>query len=278
MFLQIPDNEVEWRKISEEFSVKWNFYNCIGAMDGKHIVIRPPPNSGSYYFNYKGTFSLVLLAVVDADYNLVYVDVGCNGRISDGGVFRNCSLYTAMERNCLNTPEAEPLPGRSMPVPFAFVADDAFPLKNYIQKPYSMRTLTKEKRIFNYRLSRARRVVENAFGILANRFRIFMQPIHLHPEKVEAIVLACICLHNFLRSRSTARNIYTPPGSFDEEATATGTTTPGEWRQSQTPQGMIRFPQQAHGRGLDSAKSIRDELCSFYCSKDGEVPWQWKIA
>ena len=110
MFLQIPDNEVEWRKISEKFSVKLNFYNCIGAMDGKHIVIRPPPNSGSYYFNYKGTFSLVLLAVVDADYNFVYVDVGCNGRISDGGVFRNCSLYTAMERNCLNTPEAEPLP------------------------------------------------------------------------------------------------------------------------------------------------------------------------
>ena len=101
-------------------------------MHGKHVVIRPPPNSGSYYFNYKGTFSLVLLAVVDADYKFVYIDIGCNGRVSDGGVFRNSSLYAAMERNWLNTPEAEPSPERSMPVPFAFVADDAFPLKNYI--------------------------------------------------------------------------------------------------------------------------------------------------
>ena len=103
-------------------------------MDGKHIAIRPPPNLGSYYFNYKWTFRLVLLAVVDADYKFFYVDVGCNDRISDRGVLRNSSLYTAMERNCLNTPEVEPLPERSMLVPFAFLADDAFPLKSYIQK------------------------------------------------------------------------------------------------------------------------------------------------
>ena len=71
------------------------------------MVIRPPPISGSYYFNYKRMFSLVLLAVVDADCKFVYIDIGCNGRVCDGGVFRNSSLYTAMERDWLNTPKAE---------------------------------------------------------------------------------------------------------------------------------------------------------------------------
>ena len=132
MSLLISGNETKWRKISDEFYVRWNFSICIGAMNGKHIVIRPPRNLRSYYFNYKWPFSLVLLAVVKTDYKFVYV--GCNGRISYGGVCRSSSLYTAMEGNCLNTPESEPLPRRSMSVPFAFVVDDAFPLKNYIQK------------------------------------------------------------------------------------------------------------------------------------------------
>ena len=78
-------------------------------MDRKHIVIRPHTGSGSYYFNYKHTFSIILLAVVDANYKFIYIDVGCNGRISDGGVFKNCSLFNAMENNTLQIPPPEPL-------------------------------------------------------------------------------------------------------------------------------------------------------------------------
>ena len=80
-------------------------------MDGKHILIRPPPNSGSYYFNYKNRFSIVLLALVDADYRFLYVDIGCNGRISDGGVFRNSKFFQALENNALDIPKADFLPG-----------------------------------------------------------------------------------------------------------------------------------------------------------------------
>ncbi len=83
-------------------------------------------------------------------------------------------------------------------------------------------------------LSRARRVVENAFGILTNRFRVFLSPIRLSPEKVETIVLACCTLHNYLRSKNTSRNVYTPPGSFDNENTDTGSVTPGTWRQERS--------------------------------------------
>ena len=85
-------------------------------------------------------------------------------------MFKNCSLYRALEEKCLNIPKEAQLPGTDQTFPFVIVVDDAFPLKDYILKPYSRNDLTPEKRIFNYCLSRARRVVENAFGILANRF------------------------------------------------------------------------------------------------------------
>ena len=80
----------------EALHTHWNFLNCIGEMDGKYVQLQCPFNSGSYHFNYKSSFSIVLLAVVDADYKFLYVDVGCNGRISDDGVFRNSSLSNAL--------------------------------------------------------------------------------------------------------------------------------------------------------------------------------------
>ena len=117
-------------------------------------------------------------------------------RLSDGGVFRECSLSKALEEKSLNIPAPSPLPGRSDLIPYMMVADEAFLLKEYIMKPYSQRNLTREKRFFNYLLSRAtcRRIVESAFGILANRFRAISSPIALDPDKVELIVMACCSL------------------------------------------------------------------------------------
>ena len=161
--VQVPNTEAEWRNIAHGFDTTWNFPHCLGALDGKHVTVRPPVNSGSYYFNYKHTFSVVFMALVDSDYKFIYVDVGCNGRVSDGGVFKNSTLHTAMTDNKLNSPPPEPLPRRSQQAPFVIVADDAFPLSENIMKPYAFRNLTPDQRIFNYRLSRARRIVENAF-------------------------------------------------------------------------------------------------------------------
>ncbi|KAI8432791.1 hypothetical protein MSG28_013744 [Choristoneura fumiferana] len=117
-YAKTPSTEEEWLSIAQEFNEKWNFPNCIGAVDGKHCVIQAPINSGSDFFNYKSTFSVVLMAIVDANYNFIFADIGCQGRISDGGVFRNTSFYQKLQNNELNLPNDQSLPGRPQNMPF----------------------------------------------------------------------------------------------------------------------------------------------------------------
>jgi len=173
----MPSNEDEWKKVAWDYEKIWNFPHCVGAMDGKHVVIESPILSGSKFYNYKGTFSLVLFAVVDASYNFIYVSIGYQGRISDGGVFKSTSFQKLMENCPLNLPDKSVLPGRNKLSPYyVFVADDAFPLSPCILKlkPYSgHQDKGSKNRIFNYCLSRARRVVENVFGIWLQFFECF---------------------------------------------------------------------------------------------------------
>ena len=119
-------------------------------------------------------------------------------------------------------PLPNPFPGRETNVPYDIVADDAFPLSKHIMKPFPFRNQPGTVRVFNYRLSRARRIVENAFGILANVFRVFRKPILIGPDKTEVIVLAACALHNFLFWRT--KNPDAPPGTFDEDDTDTSKT------------------------------------------------------
>lgn len=177
------------------FESKWNFPKCLGAIDGKHIVIQAPQNSGSYYFNYKGQHSIVLMAIADADYKFLVATVGCNGRVSDGGVFKASGVSHFID-TAVETLEKTILPERTVPVPYVFVADDVFPLKPHIMKPYPF-NCQGSMRIYNYRLSRAHRIVENAFGIMSSVFRVLRKPIFLAPERAESIVLAACFLHNY---------------------------------------------------------------------------------
>ena len=134
--------------------------------------------------------------------------------------------------------------------------------------------MTPERRIYNYRLSRARRVVENAFGILSNRFRIFLSPINLIPEKAEAITFACCALHNFLISRNEAREIYIPYGYVDSENPETHVIQLGEWHYGHNSTGLESLKRGTSNFHCKNAKDIRDKLRNYFSSKNGEVPWQ----
>ena len=76
--MKLPDSQQEWREIATVFSKKWNFHNTLGAIDGKHVAIRCPPNAGSTYYNYKQFHSIILMALVDAGYKFIFVDIGAN--------------------------------------------------------------------------------------------------------------------------------------------------------------------------------------------------------
>ncbi|KAK9879480.1 hypothetical protein WA026_023338 [Henosepilachna vigintioctopunctata] len=118
--IQIPTTPEGWLEVAKQFEDVWNFPHCLGSLDGKHVILQAPLNTGSEFFNYKSTFSVVLFALVDANYKFLYVDAGGQGRISDGGIFKNCSLYTKLERNKLNFPEPAALRGRQRKIPFFY--------------------------------------------------------------------------------------------------------------------------------------------------------------
>lgn len=154
-------------------------------MDGKHILIKKPPNSRSFYCNYKGTFSIVLFAIVNANYEFIYVHTGTNGRVSDGGIWNKTGIYKRLKVNKLNISNPIKIPNTDDVVPYIFVGDKAFSLMENLMKPYSYRG-THDEKVVNYRLCRAYRVVENVFGILASRFRVFLLPIAINVERIDA--------------------------------------------------------------------------------------------
>ncbi|GFX47773.1 putative nuclease HARBI1 [Trichonephila clavipes] len=156
-FINVPTTVEEWKKIEKVFLQRWNFPRCCGAIDGKHVLIKRPPGSGSVYYNYKKTYSIIL---------------------------------------------------------YYFV--------------WWMLIIASLTLIENYRTSRARRVSENAFGIIAWRFRVFSKAIELKPDTIDRVILAACSLHNWLRKTSPGH--YMPQNALDREDFNTGEVTPGQWR------------------------------------------------
>ena len=152
------------------------------------------------------TRSIVLPAVVDANYNFVIVDVGAYGRQSDASVFANSVFGKMLENKQFLLPEEKPLPRTLGPqMPFVFFGDEAYSLLEYMMEPFPRKLLPQEKIIFNYRLSQARRIVENAFGILTARFQVFHRSLMVSVENAETIVKGAVVRHNCFREETATR-------------------------------------------------------------------------
>lgn len=274
----MPTTTDGWIKSAKEFDDQWNYPNCLAAMDGKHIMLQAPINSGSEYYNYKSFFSIVLFALVDAKYNFLFADVGSQGRISDGGIFKNSILWKKIQENSLCLPEGNALPGREKNIPYVILGDEAFALHENVMKPYSgLYDKGSKERIFNYRLSRARRVVENAFGILTSVFRVLRKPMLLEPHKARDIVLTTIYLHNFLRKSKQSRNIYAPLGTFDSEL-QNGMIVEGTWRHDNTNLTSMCNLKKVPRKSSLHAQEIRQEFADYFMTDNGRLPWQDDIA
>nr|CAH7734026.1 unnamed protein product [Callosobruchus chinensis] len=219
------------------------------------------------------------MAIVDANYKFIYAHVGSQGRMSDGGVFHSTSFCRSLLNNALNIPKQIPLKSMHLEVPYVLVADDAFPLTVSIMKPFPVDVpVGSPRRIYNYRLSTARRIVENAFRLLSPVSRIFRKPIAVKPDTTEALVFICIHLHNFLRRHAVSKKRYSPPGAFDIENVDTGEITPGSWRRDTVGDtGMISLKKVPRKAGND-AKFIRAEFVNYFMSPEGSVSWQESFA
>ena len=159
--MPIP-TEDDWKQIETGFRTRWNFPNCCGTLDGKHVALRQPANTGSLFHNYKYHFSVVFIALVDYQYRFTYVDVGNYGSNSNSDVFRHSNFGRKFPRGKLNL-----LPHKTLPafpeaglLPHCIMADDAFPVRPDLLKPFPHRAqshkIPEEQLVFNYCLSYAR--------------------------------------------------------------------------------------------------------------------------
>jgi hypothetical protein len=240
------------------------------ALDGKHINIQCPRLGGSDFINYKGFHSTNLMAVCDAKYRFIYVDIGSYGRDNDAAVFGRSELYKQLDQDRLNAPQPSVVGGHTLP--YVLVGDEIFPLKTWLMKPYPGKKLTEQQAIYNYRLSRARRTIENTFGIMSARWRIFRRPINANLDLIDSIVKACVVLHNYLLLTDNAK--YLPTG-FADSFTNSGQLVEGGWRSTENSGTAIDqlAHQGSHNMG-NNAKLVREKFCAYVNSLQGSVPWQ----
>jgi len=204
-FIQSPTTAKGWKEVANGFSDKCNFEHTIGALDGKHIRMRKPTELASLYLNHRNFHSIVLLALADANYKFLWVDIGSEGKAGNSSQLQGV-INNSIDNKTKNFPAPSALlyDDKCTLIPYFMVAPDSFALTGNVMTSYGLHTRekTREKDIFDYRLSRASRIIDNAFGILTHRFQCLMTILPAEPVVVKEITMACCTLHNFLCTRN----------------------------------------------------------------------------
>lgn len=261
-YMTLP-NEDGWKDIAERFFELWQLPNCLGAIDGKHIRIQKYPNSGSANFNYKNYHSVILLGCCNADGVFTSIECGYAGRNSDGGVFRVSAFGRWLESNNTLPPSTElPHDQSGNKFPFYFAADAAFPLRKNIMRPYPERNMNNKMRMFNYRLSRGRKNIECTFGMMTQKFQIFLTPIRCRKYDTIISIIQCACvLHNFIRIKDGT--LFTIPS---------GLTTENNNQQNAR---EIPFVDNLNIDETSSPQHLRNYLANYFLLPNVTLPWQW---
>lgn len=205
----------------------------------------------------KKTFSIVLLALVDAQYKFLAVDIGAYGKNSDGGILSNSNLGKALERKKLNIPNNQYLPNANEKLPLVIIGDEAFPLKKYLLRPYpgSQMYEDQKKKIFNDRVSRARKVVEDTFGQLTAKFRIYCRRLNALPRNADIIEMTTCILHDFIKTDATE--------VYSKETSSSLTL----------PEHITRLHRQGGSAQKEAFENL-DKFKIFLCSQAGKLFWE----
>lgn len=192
-----PNDLEKLKDIMVAFEEHWQYPCCIGAVDGCHLPMKCPrggQESAKEYHNFKNFYSIVLMAMVDSRQRFMWASSGFPGNSHDAIIFQSTKLYAAITEDDIVAQVAKTQDGTDI-YPM-IIGDSAFPFQTWLMKPYSNAVLTQEQRYFNYRLSRARMVVEGAFGQLKGRWRVLMRKNECDENTLKMMSLACVVLHN----------------------------------------------------------------------------------
>ncbi|KAJ8967904.1 hypothetical protein NQ317_000584 [Molorchus minor] len=211
---------------------------------------------------------LFFLALCDASYKFTLVDIGAEGRHSDGGIFRNSDIGKMLSsENNLHLPSPSFLEYGGDAINYYIAADEAFPLTLNIMRPYPGRYLAQDKRIFNYRLSRGRRVIENTFGILAARWRIYRKPIISSLSTADGIIKATVCLHNWLmiyESKIKSEYRHYCPSNFIDREKDDGAINEGDWRKETNGANLCHINRMGANMYGKNAFTMREQIKSYF--------------
>ena len=243
IYIKIP-TEQQLKETIDLFEKKCGFPQCAGAIDGSHIPIIAPTECHTDYFNRKGWHSIILQGVVGPTYKFWDINVGWPGRVHDARVFSRSSIYKRASEGSLFPRMDREIDGVNVPI--LLIGDPAYPLYEWLMKPFSdTGRLSGDQHTFNYRLSCARNVVENAYGRLKARWRCLLKRNDCHLHTVCEQVVTCCTLHNICETH--------------------GETFHDHWLQSD---GVFPQPQQPSLRAPTRAQAerVHHALISYFSS------------
>ncbi|XP_067615356.1 uncharacterized protein [Eurosta solidaginis] len=223
----------DWRKISEQFESEGLLPNCVGAIDLRTIQLRCPKKDLVSFYQKKGKYIFSIFGACDAKYKFTGIDVAVHQNKEVGEVWTT-GFESKVIKGLLHLPERKFLPNSNIRFPYYFVGDSTCALKPNIMRPFpdiSSKYKRDNIETFNWHLNRTYQKIDNTFGVIAARWKIWTTPMVMAPKKMEIVVKATILLHNFALTHDTTS--YMPFGYVDRYEG--DTLIRGDWRHDIVP-------------------------------------------